>query len=59
MVPVVGPLLAQFAPVLIDGIKKLAGKAWEGIKGFFGGIRGPSEIEQQGRDMFAAFQDAA
>ena len=59
MVPVVGPLLAQFAPVLIDGIKKLAGKAWEGIKGFFGGIRGPSEIEQQGRDMFAAFHQAA
>ena len=56
MVPVVGPLLASFGPALIGGINKLAGKVWEGIKGLFGG---PSEAEQEGRDMFAAFHAAA
>ena len=37
MVPVVGPLLASFAPALLKGIESLAGKVWGGIKGLFTG----------------------
>ena len=56
MVPVVGPLLAEFGPVLLEGIKKLAGKVWGGIKRLFGG---PDEAELQAREMFEGFRSAA
>ena len=52
MVPVVGPLLAKFGPALLQGIGKLAGKVWSGIKRLFGG---PSKEELARRDVFAEF----
>ena len=55
MVPVVGPLLAQFAPALMAGISKLAGKVWGGIKSLFGG---PDGIEMEGREAAADARDA-
>ena len=55
MVPVVGPLLSQFAPALMAGIGKLAGKVWGSIKSLFGG---PDGMEQEGRRAASAARDA-
>ena len=59
MVPVVGPLLSAFGPTLIKGLGKYYKAVWGGIKKLFGGIGGPSEIEQQARDLFAGFHRSA
>ena len=53
-IPFAGPILAAFGPQILKGIGALGKKVWGGIKRMFGG---PSEAEQLGRDMFAAFNE--
>ena len=50
MVPLIGPLLAQFGPALIAGIGNLAGKVWGAISGVFG----PSAEQTAARESFAS-----
>ena len=56
MVPLVGPLLAQFAPALIAGIGQLAGKVWGAIKRLFGG---PDAKQIGRRDTYHGFREQA
>ena len=53
--PLVGPLLSQFGPALMEGIGKLAGKVWGSLKRLFGG---PDGMEQEGRRAAEAARDA-
>lgn len=55
-VPIVGPLIAQFGPALLGGIKKLGGAIWGGIKQLFGG---PSGAELGRRETYHGFREQA
>ena len=49
-VPIVGPLLAVFGPLLMKGLKKIGGKIWGAITG------GPSAAEKSGRKVAHEFR---
>ena len=51
-IPVVGPFLKAFGPALIGGVVALGKKAFNALKGLFGG---PSEAVQQARGDLDAF----
>ena len=54
-VPIVGPLLSNFAGAFVSGFKRLFG----GVGGFFKDLfGGPSEVELQGRETANAWIDA-
>jgi hypothetical protein len=53
--PVIGPLISAFGPMLLKGLASLGGKIWGGIKSLFGG---PSAAELEGREAAAAYVDS-
>lgn len=50
MIPVVGPIISQFAGAIVAGFSKIGA----GLKKIFGGV---SEVEKQGRQSAQAFRD--
>ena len=60
MIPIVGPMLSQFAGPLVDGFKALHGKIVDGFKAMHGKIMemfgGPSADELAGREVVDKFQ---
>ena len=59
-IPIIGPLLATFGPLIVKGLKKAGKWIWFGLKKLwtFGLAGGPSPTEQAGRKTAKEFRDA-